>query len=321
MANERKTSLLEIYQNFLDEAELLESEIKENEFSIEETTDYLDQLYNKETDDFKVFSPRNVLNTQKREIENNKTKIEKLQNTNSYLRERLKKIKVYLEALEDALDEKQEKKIKPNYSIIEVQVKERKRIAQDLHDTTLQYISYLIYKVELIKRYMEMDVSRAKVELTSMDENLRNMMEELRDIIYSIHPVHFYDVGFQKSVEDFFDKLKERYPDYTYDIEINPVKIENTTLQISIFRIIQEACNNAVVHSKGNVLQVKFKKEVNDYYLFIKDNGVGFQGEAEHKSNHYGLSIMKERAQLLGGKLDIQSDEGGTKITVRIPIS
>ncbi|CDA68812.1 unknown [Clostridium sp. CAG:510] len=137
MANERKTSLLEIYQNFLDEAELLESEIKENEFSIEETTDYLDQLYNKETDDFKVFSPRNVLNTQKREIENNKTKIEKLQNTNSYLRERLKKIKVYLEALEDALDEKQEKKIKPNYSIIEVQVKERKRIAQDLHDTTL----------------------------------------------------------------------------------------------------------------------------------------------------------------------------------------
>ena len=141
MANERKTSLLEIYQNFLDEAELLESEIKENEFSIEETTDYLDQLYNKETDDFKVFSPRNVLNTQKREIENNKTKIEKLQNTNSYLRERLKKIKVYLEALEDALDEKQKKKIKPNYSIIDVQVKERKRIAQDLHDTTLQNIS------------------------------------------------------------------------------------------------------------------------------------------------------------------------------------
>ena len=78
MANERKTSLLEIYQNFLDEAELLESEIKENEFSIEETTDYLDQLYNKETDDFKVFSPRNVLNTQKREIENNKTKIKNL---------------------------------------------------------------------------------------------------------------------------------------------------------------------------------------------------------------------------------------------------
>ena len=136
MANERKTSLLEIYQNFLDEAELLESEIKENEFSIEETTDYLDQLYNKETYDFKVFSPRNVKNNQKREIENNKTKIEKLQNTNSYLRERLKKIKVYLEALEDALDEKQEKKIKPNYSIIDVQVKERKRIAQDLHDTT-----------------------------------------------------------------------------------------------------------------------------------------------------------------------------------------
>ena len=110
MANERKTSLLEIYQSFLDEAELLESEIKENEFSIEETTDYLDQLYNKETDDFKVFSPRNVLNTQKKEIENNKTKIEKLQNTNSYLRERLKKIKVYLEALEDALDEKQKRK-------------------------------------------------------------------------------------------------------------------------------------------------------------------------------------------------------------------
>lgn len=150
MANERKTSLLEIYQNFLDEAELLESEIKENEFSIEETTDYLDQLYNKETDDFKVFSPRNVLNTQKREIENNKTKIEKLQNTNSYLRERLKKIKVYLEALEDALDEKQEKKIKPNYSIIDVQVKERKRIAQDLHDTTLQNISYLIDRKSVV---------------------------------------------------------------------------------------------------------------------------------------------------------------------------
>ncbi len=321
MANESKTSLLEIYQSFLDEAELLESEIKENEFSIEETTDYLDQLYNKETEDFKVFSPRNVLNTQKKEIENNKAKIEKLQNTNSYLKERLRKIKVYLEALEDALDEKREKKITPDYSIIDVQVKERKRIAQDLHDTTLQNLTYLIYKVELIKRYMEMDVSRAKVELISMDENLRNMLGELRDTIYSIHPIHFYDVGFQKSVEEFFDKLKERYPDYTYNIEIYSDEIENAILQLSIFRIMQEACNNAVVHSKGNVLQVKFKKEVNDYYLFIKDNGVGFQGESEHKSNHYGLSIMKERTQLLGGKLDIQSDDRGTEITVRIPIS
>lgn len=321
MANEHKTSLLEIYQNFLDEAELLENEIKENEFSIDETTDYLDQLYNKETDDFKVFSPRNVLNTQKKEIENNKEKIEKLQNTNRYLKERLRKIKDYEEALGDALHTEQTKKVTPNYSIIDVQVKERKRIAQDLHDTTLQNLTYLSYKVELIKRYMDMDVSRAKVELTSMDENLRNMLEELRYIIYSIHPIHFNDIGFQKSVEGFFDKLKERYPEYSYDIEIDSGEIENTTLQISIFRIIQEACNNAVTHSKGNMLQVKLKKEEEDFYLFIKDNGIGFQGEAEHKSNHYGLSIMKERAQLLGGNLDIKSSDQGTEITVRIPIS
>ena len=65
MVNDNNSSLLEIYQNFLDEAENLESEIKENDFTISETEDYLEQLYNQESDDYKVFSPRNILIKQK----------------------------------------------------------------------------------------------------------------------------------------------------------------------------------------------------------------------------------------------------------------
>lgn len=324
MVNENNSSLFEIYQNFFDEAEVLENEIKENEFSISETEDYLDQLYNQESDDFKVFSPRNVLNKQKKEIDFNKEKIEKLQNNNIYLKGRLQKINSYLFDLRKVMEEmaqRENNSSQPNYEVIDALTKERKRIAEDLHDTTLQNLTHLTYMIALAQKYMEKDVSRAKYELENIDEKIRLSINELRDTIYNIHPLYFGDMGFQKSVNCFYEKLKEIYPEYNICIEIDP-DIEDTTnklMQITIFRIMQEASNNAVEHSGGNELQVKLKKEGEHYLLKIKDNGNGICDSESQKSGHYGLSIMKERTKLLGGTFHMETTNEGTEISIYVP--
>lgn len=320
MVNDNNSSLLEIYQNFLDEAENLESEIKENDFTISETEDYLEQLYNQESDDYKVFSPRNILIKQKEIIEENKVKIDKLKNTNIYLNERLKKVKLYLNDLEIVICKAEcMKDTQPDYRVADELTKERKRIAEDLHDSILQDLTHLTYMVEITKKYLDQDVSRAKQELDSINDKIRLLMDELRNSIYHIHPLYLNELGFQKSIDKFLNEIREIHPEFFIKSDLDVDNFTNESVQTTIFRIIQEAVNNAVEHSGGNLLLVTLKEKSDNYKLIIKDNGKGFNYESLPESNHYGLSIMKERTKLLGGSFNLESTNEGTEISIIIP--
>lgn len=326
--NEEKNSntiLKEMYEEFLNEKSELLATIHNNEDKIAEADRYLESLFEKEDKDFKVFSPRNIESIYKERIEEERAQKEKFEKENQIL---YKKVGFYLdnlEKLEAMMKAEEEKEVQSisNSMMIEIQEKERKRIANDLHDTTVQNLIHLIHKIELCSKYMDKDIVSAKMELVSVNQVIKSTIDDIRNTIFNLRPMVMDDLGFYSALERLQSELAAK-TEGKMDINFSIKKIEenNQVVIMSLYRIIQECCNNAMKHSEGNRLDVKLWKENNKIILVVKDNGKGFNPEIVKDKKNFGLLITKERVQLLSGKITIDSKKKeGTSIRVEIPQS
>lgn len=210
------------------------------------------------------------------------------------------------------------KYVKNRIQIIEVQENERKRIARDLHDTVLQNLTHILHQVELSQLYMDNDVFKAKLELLSASKNMKTVIEEIRNIVFDLRPMSFDDLGFKESFENFFDLIK-RYSDFDVKYHVDEITGKSEYFLLTIYRISREALMNAIRHSGGDKIIFKCTNNGERVLLEIEDNGKGFDLSAIKEKNHYGLSVIRERVDLLGGTIQILSDSG-TKILVDIPL-
>ncbi len=211
---------------------------------------------------------------------------------------------------------------KRNLSIMTVQEEERQRIARDLHDTSLQTLAHLVHKLELCNLYIDKDVFQAKLEILSVRQSLKDVIEEIRNTIFDLRPMSFDDLG----VEETFNRFIEREnPDKKFKIisDVEKIEFSHDLLILTLYRAIQECVSNAIKHSEGTEIHITAKHKPCDMYeVIIADNGKGFtQEEADEKTNHFGLLIIKERVSILNGTIDIQSEIGkGTKIIIEFPL-
>lgn len=321
MSEANHLSLKEMRQNLLEEAEGLEKKIRVNLLRISEIDEYLDSIYRKEDADFKVFSPRNVEHVYKDDIDNHKTEKYKLESDNRSLYSKLNKVNAYLEGLDEAVKEKPADR---NLGVLDIQEKERQRIARDLHDTSLQNLAHLVHKIELASMYIDKDTLQAKLELAAINKNLKAVIEEIRNTIFDLRPMTFDDLGLKESFERLFAKLKESNASFDFETDIDSIVCENDLVLMTIFRVVQEAASNAVRHSGGNKCRVSVKQKADFCNIMIKDNGSGFSEEniTDKKDKHFGLAVMKERVKLLGGDIVFHSVLGeGTEIRISIPLT
>ena len=209
------------------------------------------------------------------------------------------------------------------FSVLDVQEKERQRIARDLHDSSLQDLTHLVHQVELSSLYIDHDPLKAKLELASIETGLRKVIDDIRNIIYDLRPMTFDDLGLRETLLNFFALLnRDGRFEFSADIDDIEDQLSEDEREISLimmYRIIQECVQNAIEHSKGNQIRVILKKRDRDILIKIQDNGIGFNlEEAEKKDRHFGLSVVKERVFLLGGKMKIDT-ENGTIVSIEIP--
>lgn len=196
------------------------------------------------------------------------------------------------------------------------QENDRRRIAEELHDKTVQDMVCVSQKLELAMLYMDKDVARSRLEVAAARKQIRNAIDEIRDIIYDLRPMSFDDIGWTAACERLKDKLYAEKPDIDFCFEIDEIDTEDGIMAISIHRIISEACQNIIKHAKADHVLVSVKNKSNSIEIIIKDNGIGFDGDMEY--NHFGLQFMKERVSMLSGKIDISSDLNGTSIHIVI---
>lgn len=209
--------------------------------------------------------------------------------------------------------------------IIEDQENVRKRIAMDLHDSTVQSLTCLIHKVELCDLLMERDLVRARQELQTMKDDIHDIITEMREFIYELQPVSLFDLGLNAAVSKLSDNLSSSSNVFINCSLCSGDDILDSIAQVSLYRIIQEACNNAINHghAKKILITSSFDKE---YVLSLEDDGCGFNLKedvvfAREDGHGFGLSFINERAILLGGHVDIKSKVGkGTTVVVHIPV-
>ena len=212
--------------------------------------------------------------------------------------------------------------------MLEIQEMERQRIARELHDSSTQNLVALFNKLELCSNLIDVDAIRCKLEIQSAMKYLKTIISDIRSTIYDLRPMSFDDIGIDVTIEQFIEKIKNEYnKKIVFVDEENILKQCNlkSILKLTIFRIIQESCNNAVKHANAENIQVIVKKVQSFLCVTINDDGVGFDINQLKNINRednsgFGLSMMKERVYLFSGEININSEIGkGTNIIVKVP--
>lgn len=205
------------------------------------------------------------------------------------------------------------------------QEEDRKYIARELHDTTVQTLVALIYQLDDIVHgnpgLAEKDINRLK----AMHDSLKNAVEEVRRFSRQLRPPMLDDLGLVPVLDWLTGELKT-VSDMDVQMEIvgDPRRLEPDT-ELALFRIIQEALINAAKHARIKTVSVKIEYMSEVVRAVIADYGQGFELPRKvgslAKDGKLGLAGMEERAQLLGGNLEISSGKGkGTVIHVEFPV-
>lgn len=213
---------------------------------------------------------------------------------------------------------------------LNIQESEKNRIARELHDTTVQNLTSLVHKTELCMKLVDMDTVRTKLEMQTMINTLKDSINELRQIIYGLKPMSLDDFGLSVTVRKFIEQLNlEIKPKFFLEIEGFEPKDIDPVVSLTLFRIIQEACNNVIKHAQAERVDILIDYMDDLINVIVIDDGKGFDHDEDVKKKNplsgFGLSIMKERTYLLSGTLKIdyndENDKTGTKIIVSIPIT
>ena len=208
-----------------------------------------------------------------------------------------------------------------NLKVLNIQEEDRQRIARDLHDTSLQNLAYLVHKIELSSMYIDTDPNQAKLELASVNKKLREIIDEIRSIIFDLRPMTFDDLGLKAALERLLMNLN-KICDCEIESDIDDVSCENNLVLVSIYRLCQESFINFFKYAEADKLFFSCKNIGKQCILNIEDNGKGFDSEVPNDGKmHFGFSLMRERVDLLNGKINILSEVGrGTKIHIEIPL-
>lgn len=210
--------------------------------------------------------------------------------------------------------------------IIEAQEEERQRLARDIHDGPAQSMANIVLKSELCEKLLNRDIDKTRIELKNLKEIVRFTLKDIRKIIYDLRPMSLDDLGLiptvQRYISNFIDNTN-------IDVQLKVIgesKDIAAVIKIATFRIIQEALNNIQKHSRADRVTVTIENLAEKINVLIIDDGVGFDNTINACENHmiesgFGIVGMRERAELLGGSIQIKSRLGnGTKVFLTIPI-
>lgn len=204
--------------------------------------------------------------------------------------------------------------------IVLLQEAERRRIAEDLHDTTVQDMVCLSQQLELILLYMEQDTTLARMETVAARRQIKRMIDDMRVTIYDLRPMIINEIGWQDSFERLKDRLYSENPELNIYFDVDPVGLSDGITAISIYRIVCESCQNIIRHSCANRIDVSVKNYGALINIRIQDNGLGVDTGKMNDKNHFGMRFMSERVDALSGKMEIVSDFSGTLVKIEIPV-
>ncbi|RYC43323.1 nitrate/nitrite two-component system sensor histidine kinase NarQ [Pectobacterium zantedeschiae] len=195
-------------------------------------------------------------------------------------------------------------------------MEERATIARELHDSLAQVLSYLNIQMTLLKRAVAEENTQARQIITDFEQALSDAYRQLRELLGTFR-LTLQQADLPAAMQEMIEPLRAQ-TQATIDINCRiPTQALDASQQVHLLQIIREAVLNAIKHAQATMIVVNCRTQPDgSHCVDIRDDGCGIVNQ-EEPAGHYGLNIMQERAERLGGRLSIGlHPEGGTQVSV-----
>jgi len=196
---------------------------------------------------------------------------------------------------------------------------ERNRLALDLHDAVSQKLFGLVLSAEAAAALLDRDPAAARRQVTKLGALAQEALDELRALVFELRPPELERDGLASALRKHVELLRRLGPQ-ELELVLGAQLPAHAARDREVFRIAQEALQNALKHARASRITVRLGSEGDRLLLQVEDDGVGFDPEArELRSRRLGLTSMEERAHRLGGALEIATAPGaGTAVRLEI---
>lgn len=205
-------------------------------------------------------------------------------------------------------------------SLVTAQEDERSHLARELHDQAGQGLTSLLIRLKAIEN--RCDDRDLKEKLVGLQGMVSDTIDEIRDLSYSLRPPALDEFGLSAAIQALADEVSSQAGVRVKFKNRVQMKLPQN-LEMVLYRIVQEGVTNVVRHANAEQVIIELEPQENLIFLQIADDGIGFDPAEITPAagkRHLGLISMHERAELIGGKLEVYSELGvGTTIEVRVP--
>lgn len=201
-------------------------------------------------------------------------------------------------------------------SLIDGQEIEKRRFARELHDSLGQMLTATVHHLRSLKKQGELN-EKQKITLAETELLSQKVIEETRRISKNLMPAVLEDFGLFSALQNLVDSIGESIPSITFvGKDTLRLRIED---EIALYRIAQEALNNAIKHANAKTITIQLSDDSNETVLSVTDNGEGFDVNLIDIGKGNGLSNMRQRAEIIGAKFELLSSaKNGTEIKVSL---
>ncbi|MGH3858147.1 GAF domain-containing protein [Actinokineospora sp.] len=200
-------------------------------------------------------------------------------------------------------------------------VEERNRIARELHDSVTQKLFSLRLTAEAAAALLDRDLDRARTEIDIVRRLAAAATEELSSVVIGLRSPDLAGDGLDIALRKQADLLN-RVHDAAVRFSSRDVPRLTSAREEAVYRITQEALHNALRHAQADQIEIDMSFRAQVLVVRVKDDGVGFDtSPSEQTSRRLGLSSMRERARVAGGRLKVTSERpGGTTVLLEVPV-
>jgi signal transduction histidine kinase len=211
--------------------------------------------------------------------------------------------------------------------IVRLESNARQALVRDLHDIPTQTISAVTMRTGIVKMLLDRgQIDKLKPEVEAVEDMAKQATAEIRHVLFKLRPLALETQGLTTALSQLVDKTRKTFSQniiLKFDAEVDHVL--PTDAQDAIFYLIEEAVSNARKYAQAHTIKIDILVKPDQVVVRVADNGVGFdvaKVQAQYvERGSFGMMNMEERAELIGGRLNLQSQPGkGTVVTVTVPL-
>lgn len=209
--------------------------------------------------------------------------------------------------------------------VIQTEEAARQSLVRKMHDGPASSLSNFILQAEICQRFFDTNPDRARAELNALKSAAASTFGAVKNFIFDLRPMMLDDLGVVPTLRRYVESFQEKS---NISVSITVTGLERRLeehIEVTIFRAVQELLNNALAHGQATQIQVLIDLDQDRVLAVVEDNGSGFNVDdvlSDPNKSSIGLSTLRERIEMLGGELTIQSSLGqGTRAEFSIPVS